>query len=81
MVLTYFLNNYYYYYYYYCLLYAGYLYIYSLDNPKEYNVAAILSLLCMVPVSIAPALLLLLLSSSLALQPSEGYGLLVDEVS
>jgi sterol desaturase/sphingolipid hydroxylase (fatty acid hydroxylase superfamily) len=29
--------------------------------PKEYNVAAILSLLCMVPISLVPVLLLLLL--------------------
>jgi hypothetical protein len=42
-----------------------YTYIPETNNvPKEYNVAAILSLLFMVPVSLVPALLLLLSSSS-----------------
>jgi hypothetical protein len=36
-----------------------YTYIYETSHvPKEYNVAAILSLLCMVPISLAPALAL-----------------------
>jgi hypothetical protein len=59
--------------------------------PNEYNVAAILSLLFIVPVSLAPALALMYLlllillsssssssSSSLALHSSAGYGLLVS---
>jgi hypothetical protein len=59
-------NNYYYYYYYYhhhhYLLYAGYIYTYIPETnnvPKKYNVAAILSLLFMAPISLATALALM----------------------
>jgi hypothetical protein len=62
-------KHYYYYYYYYyyhhhhhhhCLLYAGYLYIFLRNNvPKQYNVAAILSLLFMVPISLVHVLTLM----------------------
>jgi hypothetical protein len=50
---------YYYCYYHHYLLYAGYLYIYSRDKPCPYIVAAILSLLFMVPISPVPALAVL----------------------
>jgi hypothetical protein len=53
----------YYYHHYHYLLYAGYLYIVYIPEtnnvPKEYNVAAILSLLFMVPISLAAELALM----------------------